>query len=73
MTRRSAAEVIADHAPRLTGLPGVVGVAEGALDDGTPCIVVLVEARTEELARHVPKTLEGHPVELRETGALEAR
>lgn len=53
-------------------VPGVVGVAEGVCG-GTPCIKVLVTHRTPELARRIPAKLEGHLVEIRETGEFRAR
>lgn len=52
-------------------VPGVVGVAQG-LCDGTPCIKVLVARHTPELARRIPATLEGHRVEIQETGEFRA-
>jgi len=48
-----------------------VGVAVGLAADGrTPCLKVLVVERTPELEARVPRTLEGRPVELEESGRL---
>jgi len=49
----------------------VVGVAEGE-SGGAPCVVVLVERASPELAARVPPELGGHRVEIRETGAFRA-
>jgi hypothetical protein len=68
----SIAQVLERHADSLMAVPGVVGVAEG-LCGGTPCIKVLVVRRTPELERRIPATLEGHPVEIQETGEFRAR
>ena len=73
MPERSLGDVLRAHADRLMSLDGVSGVAEGAAADGTPCLLVLVERRTAELEARIPPRLEGHPVELLETGELEAR
>jgi len=52
-------------------IPGVVGVAIGLRDDGTtPCIQILVAERTRTLEERLPRTLEGHPVVVEETGPI---
>ena len=52
-------------------VPGVVGVYVGLLDDNkTPCLKVMVVEKTEELTRKIPKSLEGYPVVLEETGVI---
>jgi hypothetical protein len=51
---------------------GVVGTAEGRCA-GQPCILVLVERLTPALRQAIPSQLEGIPVEIRETGRIEAR
>ena len=63
--------MLAAHAGELLSIPGVVGVAEGE-SSGVPCVVVLVAQATKELAGALPAELGGHPVELRETGTIEA-
>jgi hypothetical protein len=50
---------------------GVVGTAEGECA-GQPCILVLVERVTPALRQAIPSELEGVPVEVRETGRIEA-
>lgn len=52
-------------------IPGVVGVGEGRLR-GVPSIKVMVSKKTEVLARRIPGEIEGHPVEVEETGEIRA-
>jgi hypothetical protein len=66
---RSIAEVLKDRTDWLLSLPGVVGTGIGECD-GKPCIKVLVDRKTEELARTIPKTLGGFPVVTVETGKI---
>lgn len=72
MPRRPIAEVLAAHTPELMAVPGVVGTYQGALADGRPCIRVMVVKLTPELRRRLPRTLEGWPVELEESGEIHA-
>ncbi len=69
---RKAVQPIRDvqekHTPALMQVPGVVGTAVGALDDGTPYIAVFVEERTAEIDAQIPTELEGHPVRVRVSG-----
>jgi hypothetical protein len=58
------------HVNELMAIPNVTGVAVGAMDDGTPCILILVVQETEEIGRRVPKTLEGHPVRIFVSGEI---
>jgi hypothetical protein len=53
-------------------VPGVVGTAEGECG-GRPCVLVLVERLTPSLRKAIPSELEGVPVEIRESGRIEAR
>lgn len=73
MPERPIEEVLAAHATDLMGIPGVVAVYQGALADGTPCVTVGVAERTPETERRIPRTLEGHPVVVRETGPIAPR
>ena len=67
---RGINEVMEAHVKELMELPGVVGVFIGALDDGTPCIKVMVIKTTSELEEKIPNYLEGHPVLILETGEI---
>lgn len=66
------AEVLARHTPGLMQMPGVVGTAESRLDDGRPCVLIMVARLTPELRRALPNTLEGWPVKVDVTGELHA-
>ena len=70
MPKRPIETVMQDHTRELMSLPGVVGVYQGARDDGTPCIKVMVVQKTAELERRIPGLLEGHPVEIDVTGEI---
>ncbi len=64
-------EVLRAHDDVLMAVPGVVGVYVGLLDDDeTPCIKIMVVEKTRELEQKLPKSLEGHPVVLEETGVI---
>jgi hypothetical protein len=58
------------YVDELMSVPGVVGVYVGALDDGTPCIGVMVVKLTSDLEKRIPKASEGHPVRIEETGEI---
>lgn len=62
--------VMEAHTKELMALPGVVGVYIGALEDGSPCIKVMVIEKTPELERRIPNVLEGFPVVIIETGEI---
>lgn len=64
MTKRPVAEVIAAHDDSLLAVPGVIGVYEGARDDGTPVIRVLATGLSGGARARIPATLEGYPVEI---------
>jgi hypothetical protein len=69
---RTLTEVLAAHTPELMQTPGVVGTAESRLDDGRPCILVMVVRLTAELRARLPHQLEGWPVRIEETGEIHA-
>ncbi len=71
MTRRDINAVLKDHDKELLAIPGVVSVYIGLLpDDKTPCLKVMVVKETEELQRRIPKTIEGYPVYIKESGVI---
>src|SRR5262245_6403254 len=70
--QRSLRETLAAHSPDLMKLPGVVGTAEAQLDDGRPCLLVLVVRLTPGLRKSIPETIEGWPVLVQETGEIRA-
>jgi hypothetical protein len=70
MSTDDAIRVMDAHVKELMAIPGVVGVAVGALDDGKPCIQVLVAKETPELRALVPNKLEGYAIVIEVTGEI---
>ncbi len=71
MTRKDINAVLKGHGKELLAIPGVVGVYVGLLPDGkTPCLKVMVVEETEDLKRRIPKTIEGYPVLIEESGVI---
>ena len=71
MSRAPIAEVLARHTPELLTVPGVVGTGEGA-EGGSPVFLILVVKKTPELEARLPRSVEGYPVVVRETGEVTA-
>jgi hypothetical protein len=63
-------EVLAEHSGALMKIDGVVGVYEGALENGEPCIVVMLRDAGPEKRKELPGTLEGYPVRLEIGGEI---
>ena len=72
MPEKSIETVLRAHSDRLMALPGVVGTAQGECE-GEPCILILVAEATTELLRRIPSEIEGYPVDVEETGEIQAR
>ena len=71
MPLRDIDAVLRAHDKELLAIPGVVGVYVGLLpDQTTPCLKVMVVKKTKDLEQAIPKSLEGYPVELDETGVI---
>jgi len=68
--RRDIDSVLADHVPKLMQIEGVVGVYHGETEKKEPCVKVMVEKRTGVLEQKIPKSLEGYPVLIEETGVI---
>lgn len=64
-------EVLERHTDSLRSVPAVVGVAQGE-SAGRPVIQVFVVHRTPELEARLPRTLDGYPVVIVETGEIRA-
>jgi len=60
------------HVDSLMAIDGVVGVAIGALDDGSLCIKVMVKKDDPELNKQIPDQLENYPVVIEVTGEIRA-
>ncbi|RMF56370.1 MAG: hypothetical protein D6743_20370 [Calditrichaeota bacterium] len=71
MEKLSITEVQKKHEQDLMALDGVVGVGIGE-DNGEAVILVMVEKKTAELEKRIPKTLEGYRVVLYESGQIRA-
>ena len=70
-SRRDINAVLADHAPSLMAVPGVVGVYVGLLDDQkTECLRVMLARKDPAAKQAIPRTLEGHPVVTEVTGEI---
>jgi len=72
MSTEDIKRVMDAHVDELMAIPGVVGVAIGALEDGKPCILVLVAKKTSENRATIPPEIEGYPVKIEETGEIRA-
>lgn len=71
VTQKDINAVLKDHDKELLAIPGVVGVYIGLLtDDKTPCLKVMVVKETEDLKRRIPKSIEGYPVLIEESGVI---
>jgi hypothetical protein len=71
MTRKDINAVLEGHDKELLAIPGVVGVYVGLLPDGkTPCFKVMVVKETKDLKRKIPKSIEGYPVLIEESGVI---
>jgi len=71
MLPKTIQEVLKIHTPDLMSIPGVVGTALGEFK-GKPCIKIFVIKKTEELMKKIPSTLEGFPVDIKQTGEIRA-
>ena len=63
-------DVIREHSDSLMAIPGVVGLYHGEDEEGRTCLKVMVKERTPELERRLPKSIEGYPVVIEETGEI---
>ena len=71
MTQKDINAVLRDHDTELLAIPRVIGVYVGLLPDGkTPCLKVMVTEKTDDLERRIPKSIEGYPVVIEETGII---
>ena len=71
MAARAIEEVLKEHTKTIMSIPGVVGTGQG-LCEGKPCIKVFVIKKTPDLDQKIPKTLDGYPVVIEETGEVKA-
>jgi hypothetical protein len=71
MPPKTLEEVLKRYTDELMQVQGVVGTAQG-LCDNKPCIKIFVIQRTKNLEEKLPKSLDGFPVEIEETGEIRA-
>lgn len=71
MPKKSIEAVLQENTEKLMAVPGVLGFGEG-LCNNKPCIKVFVLEKTSGLQKKIPRTLEGYPVEIEETGEIHA-
>ena len=62
--------VMEAHVAELMAIDGVTAVAIGELPDGASCIQVYVVKKTPEIVRRIPRTLDGYPVVVEESGVI---
>lgn len=67
---RAIEDVVADRRDAWMARPEVTGVGVGRRE-GTPCIVLYLRRRTDEIEASLPEVVEGHPVRLVVTGRVE--
>ena len=70
MNKKSIEEVMNSHSDEIMALIGVTGIYIGQLENGKPCIVVLILKESEEPNKKIPKTLEGYPVKIEVSGEI---
>lgn len=56
----------------LMAIDGVVGVAIGAIDDGSLCIKIMVKEDDPKLQKQIPDQLGNYPVVIEVTGEIRA-
>lgn len=67
---RPIEQVMKDHSDEIMAVPGVQGFYMGELDSTKLCITVMVDKKTEENQKKIPKEIEGYPVVIEETGKI---
>lgn len=71
MNRPDINDVLRAHSDRIMAISGVAGLYVGVLDDEvTPCIKIMVVEKTAALEKALPKSLDGYPVVIVETGEI---
>jgi hypothetical protein len=61
------------HEEKLLALDGVVAVGIGTTSNGAAGLIVSVKKDVPAVREGIPKTIEGTPVEIRETGEMKAQ
>jgi hypothetical protein len=67
---RDINKVIDAHSKEWMSLPGIVGCYVSINEKGDSCIVIMAVKKTTEITKKIPKTIEGYPVEIQESGEV---
>lgn len=70
MQRKPLEQVIKENKAMLLAIPGVQGYYQGQLEDGSDCIVIMVDSLTEKNKDEIPDSLDGYPVKAEEGGTI---
>lgn len=70
MQRKPIEKVLKENQEMLLAVPGVQGFYQGLLDDGSDCIVIMVDKLTDDNLSKLPDTLEGYPVVIEDGGKI---
>lgn len=70
MQKLPVEQVIKNHSAEILAIPGVQGLYQGELENGDTCITVMVDKKTDENEKEIPKKLDGYPVVIEETGKI---
>ena len=70
MQSKSIEQVLRENQDMLLAIPGVQGFYQGILEDGSGCIVIMIDTLSEENEEKLPRTLEGYPVKIEEGGEI---
>jgi len=68
---RPLSAVLAEHAPRLMAIQGVVAVGEGENAAGRPCLKVWATG-ADTVRGKLPKAIDGYDVVVEESGPIQA-
>jgi hypothetical protein len=68
---RPLSAVLAEHAPRLMTMEGVVAVAEGENAAGRPCLKIWATG-ADRVRKRLPPAIDGYDVVVEESGPIEA-
>ena len=70
MQKKPIEQVIKDNKEMLLAIPGVQGYYQGQLEDGSDCIVIMIDSLTEKNKGKLPDSLDGYPVKTEEGGRI---
>lgn len=70
MQKKPIEKVIKENKGKLLAIPGVQGFYQGQMEDGSDCIVIMVDSLTKENEKVIPDSLDGYPVRTEEGGQI---